>query len=494
MRNVIDAYVQGMKEGYALRRLRPRFHFSSPAGWMNDPHAPVWFKGQYHLFFNYYPFEAEGVRPKCWGHAVTRDFTSYRLLPTAIAPDSDCDRDGCASGCAVVYGGRLYLIYTGRNYYRQPREAQCVAWSEDGIHFEKAAGNPVILPEDRTEADFRDPWVYRDGGERRLLLGRKEGGRPCLSWYRSGNLLDWEYGGTYARGLDGQGDMWECPSLCKWGDTAVLLASPEHIGGVRQKCLYFVGRETGEGFVQQGVQEADYGCDFYAAQFFEGRNGEIMVNAWMNKWENEHGTKREGWIGSMTAPRTFELGQDGRIRGAFAESLKGLRENGRVFRGTVLRGRRQLADMAGEMGEECFWLSLKLDWSCSDSSFLKLVLLADSDGEGGLTLCFSREDSLMIVENATVNHQDSRKEIPLAEDFWAEELQMDILVDVSCVEIAVNGRMFITSCVYPKGTDISHYWECDGRTEVRWLELYDMREAQVEFCMTEDGDNPCIGI
>ena len=487
MRNEIDAYVQGMKEQFGARRLRPGFHFSSPAGWMNDPHAPVWFKGEYHLFFNYYPFEAEGVRPKCWGHAVTRDFTSYRLLPTAIAPDSGWDRDGCASGCAVVNGDRLYLIYTGRNYYRQPREVQCVAWSEDGIHFEKAACNPVVLPENRREADFRDPWVYRDGSGWRMLLGRKDGGRPCVSWYRSEDLLFWEYGGTYAKGRDEQGDMWECPSLLRDGDNAVLLASPEHIGGVRQKSLYFVGRESGDSFIQLGIQEADYGCDFYAAQFFKGRDGEMMVNAWMSKWENEHRTKSEGWIGTMTAPRTVSLGADGRIRGGFAEALKGLRENGRITEGTVLAGRRQLPT---EVGAVRFWLSVQLDWGRSDSDFLKLVLLEDLDGgelgNGGLSLCFSRRDCLLAVENATVAHPECRKVIPLEPDFWKEELQMDVLVDVSCVEIVVNGSMFITNCVYPRGTEVCHYWECDGSTELRRMELYDMREAPVEFCMTAD--------
>ena len=133
MRKEIDKYVQNLQEAFFARKMRPKFHFSSPAGWMNDPHAPVWYRGEYHLFFNYYPYDIEGVRPKCWGHAVTKDFTSYRLLPTAIAPDTEHDRDGCASGCAVVHEDKLWLIYTGRNYYRRPREVQCAAWSEDGV-------------------------------------------------------------------------------------------------------------------------------------------------------------------------------------------------------------------------------------------------------------------------------------------------------------------------------------------------------------------------
>ena len=190
MRKEIDKYVQNLQEAFFARKMRPKFHFSSPAGWMNDPHAPVWYRGEYHLFFNYYPYDIEGVRPKCWGHAVTKDFTSYRLLPTAIAPDTIHDRDGCASGCAVVHEDRLYLLYTGRNYYRRPREVQCVAYSEDGIHFIKEKRNPVVLPQSREEMDFRDPWVYPKDHSWQMLLGGKKEGTPCLYQYESDNLVE----------------------------------------------------------------------------------------------------------------------------------------------------------------------------------------------------------------------------------------------------------------------------------------------------------------
>ena len=91
--------------GERNEKWRPRFHFSSPCGFLNDPHNPVWFRGEYHIFFQYFPQQAEAVRPKCWGHLTTRDFCSWRLLPAAIAPDTELDRDGCASGSALVLGG-----------------------------------------------------------------------------------------------------------------------------------------------------------------------------------------------------------------------------------------------------------------------------------------------------------------------------------------------------------------------------------------------------
>ena len=36
---------------------RPVYHLSSPMGWMNDPNGFSVYKNDYHLFFQYHPFQ-----------------------------------------------------------------------------------------------------------------------------------------------------------------------------------------------------------------------------------------------------------------------------------------------------------------------------------------------------------------------------------------------------------------------------------------------------
>ena len=92
---------------------RPDFHLSVRTGWMNDPNGFSYYKGRYHMFYQYYPYETKWG-PMHWGHAVSSDLLHWDYLPAALAPDEAYDRDGCFSGSAVeLPDGRQLLMYTG---------------------------------------------------------------------------------------------------------------------------------------------------------------------------------------------------------------------------------------------------------------------------------------------------------------------------------------------------------------------------------------------
>ena len=91
---------------------RPDFHLSVRTGWLNDPNGFSYYKGEYHLFYQYYPYEAKWGSMH-WGHAVSKDLLHWEYLPAALAPDEAYDKDGCFSGSAVVLpDGRHLLMYT----------------------------------------------------------------------------------------------------------------------------------------------------------------------------------------------------------------------------------------------------------------------------------------------------------------------------------------------------------------------------------------------
>ena len=136
---------------------RPAYHLTPYTGWMNDPNGFSFYQGNYHLFYQYYPYDTIWG-PMHWGHAVSTDLLHWDYLPAALAPDSPCDKDGCFSGSAAqLPDGRQLLLYTSVRREEQPDgktrdvQTQSVAVG-DGLDYVKLAQNPVLdetcLPED----------------------------------------------------------------------------------------------------------------------------------------------------------------------------------------------------------------------------------------------------------------------------------------------------------------------------------------------------------
>jgi len=65
---------------------RPQYHYQPPPGWMNDPNGPLFWKDEYHMFYQYAPDKPYIARDVCWGHAVSKDLVHWKHLPIALAP------------------------------------------------------------------------------------------------------------------------------------------------------------------------------------------------------------------------------------------------------------------------------------------------------------------------------------------------------------------------------------------------------------------------
>lgn len=277
-------------------------HFEPEHGWMNDPNGLCYFQGKYHAFYQHNPHAAQWG-PMHWGHAVSDDLLHWQEQPIALYPDAPYEDDGgCFSGSALEHDGTLYLMYTSVS--KELGQAQSIATTTDGAHFEKYAGNPVLPqnPADPESRDFRDPKIFRYGEEFRMVCGAAVNGAAAVLLFGSADLLHWEYLGKIFESRD-HGAVPECPDFFPLGDKWVLMFSrmdDTHLP------LFAVGDFDGVHFHVDSLQEPEQGTDFYAPQTFLDAHGNRIMIGWLYSWQR---TVPQGAVraGALSLPRVLTL-------------------------------------------------------------------------------------------------------------------------------------------------------------------------------------------
>lgn len=385
-------YIAGHANEVAGQSMRQTYHLMGPCGWINDPNGLVFYRGQYHFFYQFNPYSGFWGQMH-WGHAVSDDLMHWTHLPVALAPSEvydDHPQGGCFSGSAIEKDGRLYLFFTGTaNNGKGFVQTQNVAVSDDGVHFVKYEGNPVVEAPEGVPTDFfRDPKVWEHEGRYYMVVGSQYQGCARALLYRSDDLLHWEFFSVMHESRGEWGYMWECPDFFPLGDKWVFLCSP--MGAGERTTVYFVGDfdyETGR-FTYATTGEADWGFDFYAPQTFLDASGRRIAVGWANGWDwmpfwKDWGpTWREGWCGAFSVPREVSLNDDGMLSFRPVAELETLRrEDERVENLHIPADGSQLLH-AGDGVH--FDLALELDLPATTARRMDLSLRC---GEGRAVVC-----------------------------------------------------------------------------------------------------------
>jgi len=287
---------------------RLQHHFEPQKGWMNDPNGLIFYRGQYHAFFQHNPHSPRWGQMH-WGHAVSDDLLHWKEVEIALYPDRPYENSlGCFSGSAVEKDGLLYLFYTSVS--RELGQTISVAVSEDGLRFEKYAGNPILqAPEDGSSADFRDPKVTKIGDTYYMVCGSGVGGVGKVLLFSSGDLLGWDYRGVLFEG-EQYGRVMECPDFFPLGGKYILMFSQMDMPF--RSTVFVWGDFDGERFQPISVQRPEIGPHFYAPQTFLAPDGRRILIGWLYSWQKELDEGAE-YAGALTIPRELTM-VDGKVR------------------------------------------------------------------------------------------------------------------------------------------------------------------------------------
>ncbi|CAM4392621.1 glycoside hydrolase family 32 protein [Paenibacillus macerans] len=478
----------------AKQNYKGRYHFSPEKNWMNDPNGLVYFAGEYHLFYQYYP-HGTTHGPMHWGHAVSEDLVHWEELDIALFPD---ENGTIFSGSAVVDWGNttgffgeepgLVAIFTHHLEAegKPPVQTQSIAYSKDkGRTWTKYAGNPVLRHE--RFVDFRDPKVFWHEGTRRWVMILACGQTVCL--YHSPDLKTWTFASEFGSGIGFHEAVWECPDLFRLavdGDASrqkwVMLVSvgdhPAYAEGSRTQ--YFTGEFDGVTFTpdedSRAVRWLDYGRDNYAGVSWSdipAEDGRRLLIGWMSNWKYAQLTPAEEFRGAMTVPR--ELALESR-NGATVLTQRPARELARVRRPVL-----SLANVAAGEAEAAL-RSLRLD-SCElvaeaapGASFAFKV----RTGAGQETVVGVNAASGEVYVDRTKSgqhefHEQFRGVHAAKLHSAGEKLELRIFVDRASVEVFANdGEAVITDLIFPgpEATGLSLAAETD--LALKSLTIYEL--------------------
>lgn len=429
---------------------RPLFHLTPMTGWMNDPNGFCRYKGEYHLFYQYYPYNTIWG-PMHWGHAKSADLLHWTFLPCALAPDTAADQAGCFSGSAVpLDDGRLLLMYTGvqrTTTESQEVQTQCVAVG-DGVDFEKLPANPVLtvrdLPAGYASRDFRDPKAWREGDRWYCVAASRHKDRQgSILLFESGDGKAWRYLTALASSGGEYGCMWECPDFFPLDGAQVLLTSPQEMQATADGefhpgygTLALLGGYDARThtFTRRSAQPIDYGLDFYAPQTTLAPDGRRILVAWMENWETCNGAPRtHSWFGRMTLPRELHVRQ-GRLYQNPVRELQTLWKTTDRYTGVTVNGEEAFPALRGRL------LDLTLTLDCAASS-----------GCRRFALRFARDDRLFTEVRYLPGQEElvfdrsrggTRRDIPHTRHLKAApvegKLRLRLILDKECVELFVN--------------------------------------------------------
>ncbi len=444
---------------------RPEFHLSARVGWMNDPNGFSFYNGQFHMFYQYHPYD-NIWGPMHWGHAVSGDLLHWEFLPAALAPDEPYDRDGCFSGSAVsLPDGRQLLMYTGVIKERQANggfsevQTQCLAVG-DGMDYEKYEKNPVLdektLPEGASRYDFRDPkmWKKKDGTYYCVAGNRAADGSGQILLFESPDGYNWQYKKVLAANNNRFGKMWECPDFFPLDGKWVLIASPmdmlpsgfEYHNGNGTLCLLGDFDEETETFTEEHNQSVDYGIDFYAPQTVLAPDGRRIMIGWMQNWDTcNFRTQNISWFGQMSLPRELSV-QNGRLYQKPIRELENMRRGKVSYQNVAVSDTVRLEGIKGRKVD----MELAIRPEDAGEMYQKFAVRFAQNEKYQTSLSFRPRESILKIDRkfsgsrrAIIHQRRSRV------NSRNGELKLRIILDRFSVEVFVNdGEQVMTAIIY----------------------------------------------
>ncbi|MGT2888118.1 sucrose-6-phosphate hydrolase [Streptococcus didelphis] len=435
-----------IKENMATSPWHAHFHIEPQTGLLNDPNGFSYFNGQYHLFYQNWPYgPAHGL--KQWVHLVSDDLVHFKETGIKLLPDHTHDSHGAYSGSAYAFNDKLFLFYTGnvrdQEWVRHP--LQVGAWMDKEGHIEKCKQVLIPKPRDVTE-HFRDPQLFNYQGQLYALVGAQdlqEKGKIKLYKAPHKNPEKWVFLADLDFEHPASEYMIECPNLVFIDKKPVLIYCPQGLSkdqlaydniypNVYQVFQSF-DPEKGKLIGSSPIQNLDYGFEAYATQAFNTPKGDSLAVSWIGLPDIPYPTDHFDYQGALSLVKKLTV-KDKQLYQYPVESLKNLRGQAEAFKTRTKSSN-----------------SYELELVVSGKEKADIILFANNQHKGFQISIDSQAGLLTIDRGASGIQYASQYETKRTCQIPNESVTLNIYVDQSIVEIFVNkGQKVLTSRFFPQ--------------------------------------------
>ncbi|MBR4457556.1 MAG: GH32 C-terminal domain-containing protein [Clostridia bacterium] len=344
-----DIWLQNILQG---DRTRPQFHGGPYQFWMNEPHAPVYYNGTYHLFYQA-NMTGSYWRNICWGHLVSPDMVNWKPVKEAITPTEDSVvPDGVWSGGATLdKNGVPLLFFTAGNdaFSKTPglisNQNIGVAWPADLSDpelTEWVIGRELAVIQQRGQGrtgEFRDPHIWKEGDTWCMLICSgsiaSKGGTALL--YTTDTLelagdhveMNWQYRGPVYEMANQSalyGTSWELPIILPVTNAAGTITkyffeiSPAPASIADNKVYYWLGdfdlatgRFTPDEAFAGEPHLLDYGANVFTGPscLVDPVSGNVYMFSIMQDQRGAAEQGGSGWAHTVGLARRIWLSDDG---------------------------------------------------------------------------------------------------------------------------------------------------------------------------------------
>lgn len=442
------------------------YHFVQPEGYLNDPNGLSFWRGNWHLFYQWVPPDTDNQLH--WGHAYSDDLVHWKDLPPAIYPGPE---QGSWSGSVYLEEDRAIAAYFGNEC------GVMIATSDDPLllQWTKVGQEAVIpLPTEPKPYSVFDACVWKEGDTYYLLSagtlrkGRLQVPRPAWFLFESQDLARWDYVHPFVEDdyASRTFDDGACPYFWPIG--------PQDDPAVRRHILIHYSHTSGGRFLlgQYDTQEkkfyaghggrfnhgASWPCGVHAPSFTPDGHGGLVGLFNMN-----HGQRTPGWQQIMSLPMLVTLLNPNEIGIQPHPALESLRRQHVQKQNVTLDANREIVldDVHGRSMEFRFVLAPQ------DASTVELNFFRSGNREEVTTVRCYRNRGYSNHLNPGVNSVveiDSSRSAAAAMDIRPveqanvyippnEPMEVRVFVDRSVIEVFVAGRQFVAARVYPGRED-----------------------------------------